>query len=78
MYQAFNLMILGLVLCVHATQGALTREVWGFALVCLPATSLGAFLGIRLYGRVTDRQFRSVVLWLLLLSGVVLMVSNLR
>ena len=25
-----------------------------------------------------DRQFRAVVLWLLLASGVVLMVSNLR
>jgi uncharacterized membrane protein YfcA len=39
---------------------------------------LGAFLGIRLYGRVNDRQFRAVVLWLLLASGVVLMVSNVR
>jgi uncharacterized protein len=77
-YQPFNLAILGLVLCVYATQGVLTREVWGFALVCLPATLLGAFLGIRLYGRVNDRQFRAVVLWLLLASGVVLMVSNLR
>jgi len=77
-YQSFNLTILGLVLCVYATQGVLTREVWGFALVCLPATLLGAFLGIRLYGRVNDRQFRAVVLWLLLASGVVLMVSNLR
>jgi uncharacterized membrane protein YfcA len=77
-YQPFNLTILGLVLCVYATQGVLTREVWGFALVCLPATLLGAFLGIRLYGRVNDRQFRAVVLWLLLASGVVLMVSNLR
>ena len=46
--------------------------------MCLPATLLGAFLGIRLYGRVNDRQFRAVVLWLLLASGVVLMVSNLR
>jgi uncharacterized membrane protein YfcA len=75
---AVNLAILGLVLCVYATQGVLTRGVWGFALVCLPATLLGAFLGIRLYGRVNDRQFRAVVLWLLLASGVVLMVSNLR
>jgi len=58
--------------------GVFTREVWGFALVCLPATLLGAFLGIRLYGHVNDRQFRAVVLWLLLASGVVLMVSNLR
>jgi uncharacterized membrane protein YfcA len=76
-YQPFNLAILGLVLCVYATQGVLTRQVWSYALVCLPATFLGAFLGIRLYGRVNDRQFRLVVLWLLLVSGVVLMASNL-
>ena len=78
MYQPFNLAILGLVLCVYAAQGVLTRQVWSYALVCLPATFLGAFLGIRLYGRVNDRQFRLVVLWLLLASGVVLMASNLR
>ena len=46
--------------------------------MCLPATLLGAFLGIRLYGRVNDRQFRAVVPWPLLASGVALMVSNLR
>ncbi len=77
-YQPFNLAILGVVLCVYAAQGVLTRQVWNFALVCLPATFLGAFLGIRLYGRVNDRQFRLVVLWLLLGSGIALMVSNLR
>ena len=77
-YQPFNLAILGLVLCAYAAEGVLTRQVWGFALVCLPATFLGATLGIRLYGRVNDGQFRVLVLWLLLASGVVLMVSNLR
>ena len=46
--------------------------------MCVPATIVGAFLGIRVYGRVNERQFRAVVLWLLLASGVVLMVSNLR
>ncbi|THF63518.1 sulfite exporter TauE/SafE family protein [Pseudothauera rhizosphaerae] len=49
------------------------------ALVCLPATLLGAYGGIRLYGRVNDRQFRRyLVLWLLLASGIVLVISNLR
>ena len=76
-YQPFNLAILGLVLCAYAAQGLLTRQIWGYALVCLPATILGAYLGIRLYGRVNDRQFRALVLWLLLASGIVLMVSNL-
>lgn len=76
-YQPFNLTILAIVLCTYATQGIMTEQVWGLVLVCLPATVLGAYLGIRIYGRVNDRQFRALVLWLLLASGIVLTVSNL-
>jgi uncharacterized membrane protein YfcA len=50
----------------------------GLAFVCLPATILGAYLGIRMYGRVNEKQFRALVLWLLLASGIVLTVTNLR
>jgi uncharacterized membrane protein YfcA len=42
-----------------------------------PSYILGAYLGIRMYGRVNDQQFRTMVLWLLLISGIVLTVSNL-
>ncbi len=76
-YQPYNLIILSVVLCAYAMQGILTKQVLGFALVCLPATVLGASVGIRMYGRVNDRQFRYLVLWLLLASGTVLTVSNL-
>lgn len=76
-YQVFNLTILSLALVAYATRGILTRQVLGYALVCLPATLLGAYGGIRLYGRVDDRQFRYLVLWLLFGSGVVLTASNL-
>ena len=55
----------------------LTAQVGRYLLVCLPGTIVGAFLGVRVYGRVDDRQFRALVLWLLLASGIVLMVSNL-
>jgi uncharacterized membrane protein YfcA len=77
-YQPFNLFILATVLCAYLTQGILTEQVWGFAFVCLPATILGTYLGIRMYGRVNERQFRVLVLWLLLVSGIVLTLSNLR
>lgn len=72
-----NLAILGIVLCTYAAQGMLTAQVGRYLLVCLPGTIVGAFLGVRVYGRVDDRQFRALVLWLLLASGIVLMVSNL-
>jgi hypothetical protein len=76
-YQPFNLIILAIVLCTYIAQGIMTEEVWGLVLMCIPATTLGAYLGIRMYGRVNDRQFRAMVLWLLLISGIVLTVSNL-
>lgn len=76
-YQPFNLIILAIVLCTYITQGAMTGEIWELIFMCTPATILGTFLGIRTYGRVNDRQFRVLVLWLLLVSGMVLTVSNL-
>ena len=76
-YQPFNLISLAIVLCTYITQGTMTGEVWGLVFMCIPATILGAFLGIRAYGRVNDRQFRTLVLCLLLVSGMALTVSNL-
>ncbi len=48
---------------------AIADFVW-----CLPAVALGVWLGLRLYARVDDVQFRKIVLALLLASGVVLVV----
>jgi uncharacterized membrane protein YfcA len=76
-YQPFNLIILAIVLCTYIAQGTMTGEIWRLIFMCTPATVLGTFLGIRTYGRVNDRQFRALVLWLLLVSGMVLTVSNL-
>jgi uncharacterized protein len=76
MYQPFNLIILATVLCVYIVQGVMTAEGRRLALMCAPATILGAFLGIRTYGKVSDQQFRKLVLWLSLASGIVLTVSN--
>ncbi len=71
-YQPFNLAILGLALAVQAQQGFITAEVGRLALIGLPGTVLGVWMGTRAFARVDDRQFRRIVLWLLLASGVVL------
>lgn len=76
-FQGFNLSILSLALISQALGGVVTREVLLLGLVCLPATSLGAWLGRRSYDRIDDRQFRRLVLWLLLASGAALTVSSL-
>jgi len=76
-YQPYNLIILAIVLCTYIAQGTMTPDIWRLASICAPATILGTFLGIRTYGKVNDQQFRKLVLWLLLASGMVLTVSNL-
>jgi hypothetical protein len=76
-YQPYNLGVLGFALGVYAVQGVVTAQVLELALICLPLTILGVWLGLKSYGRLDDRQFRKLVLWLLLASGLVLTASNL-
>ncbi len=76
-YQPYNLGVLGFTLGVYAVQGVVTARVLELALICLPMTLLGVWLGLRSYGRLDDRQFRNLVLWLLLASGATLTASNL-
>ena len=54
-------------------QGAISREViWLFA-IALPVLVAGTWLGLKLYGRLDEGQFRKVVLILLSASGAVLL-----
>ena len=78
-YQPYNLGVLGFALGVYAVQGVVTAQVLelALALICLPLTILGVWLGLKSYGRLDDHQFRALVLWLLLASGLVLTASNL-
>ncbi|MEN8195448.1 MAG: TSUP family transporter, partial [Pseudomonadota bacterium] len=76
-YQPFNLTILAWALAAQAQQGFITAEVGRLTLICLPGTVLGVWLGVKAFGRVDDRQFRLIILWLLLASGGVLTVTSL-
>lgn len=76
-FQTFNLSILACAMLGYAVHGVLTAEVGRLALIGLPGTFVGVWLGMKTYGRVDDRQFRRIVLWLLLLSGSVLAISRL-
>lgn len=76
-FQPFNLTVLSFALAVQAFQGVITQEVGLLTLVCLPGVLLGARLGARAYGRIDDRQFRRIILWLLFCSGLALAAANL-
>ena len=76
--QPFNMSILLLALVSAGIAGFLDRTFFIWAAICVPTTLIGARIGLSLYGRVNDAQFRRIVLVLLGLSGTSLIVSSLR
>jgi uncharacterized protein len=70
--QFFNMAILSLALVSHAASGLLTRQVGLQALIALPATIGGAWLGAFIYRRLADHNYQRVIMLLLLVSGLTL------
>jgi uncharacterized protein len=75
-FQTYNWTVLTAALCLQAATGFITSEVAWLALLSLPASLFGAWLGARAYHVLSDRHFRDVVLGLLFLSGLGLIWSN--
>jgi uncharacterized membrane protein YfcA len=69
-YQPFNMAIQVMSIAALFQAGLLTRELGFYTLLCLPAMLIGVWLGLRLYARVDERQFRKIVLGMLLVSGI--------
>jgi len=51
------------------TPGAIHRDLPKDVLLALPALAAGTFIGMSLFGRISEQKFRSSVLVLLLISG---------
>lgn len=75
-FQSFNLTVLVAAMITHALSGMLTFELWRLVLFALPGTFLGAWLGARLYRRLSDTRFQTVVLLLLGTSGFMLIATS--
>ena len=76
--QPFNMAVLTMALISAAVAGFLDRTFLVWAVITLPMTLIGARLGLGLYRRINDVQFRGIVLVLLGLSGATLIASSLR
>ena len=76
-FQGFNLTILSASLVVHAAAGLVTPELGRAALIALPGTLIGAFLGQHIYRRLDDHGFDRLVLAILLVAGIALLWSAL-
>jgi hypothetical protein len=75
-FQTFNWTVLTVALCLQASTGFVTREVVWLAVLALPSTLFGAWIGARTYRVLSDKNFRDVVLGLLFLSGLGLVWSS--
>jgi len=75
-YQPFNFIVLMLASLGMFASGEMTRSVMEIALICLPATLLGSFIGARCYIGVSAQSFQRIVLTLLLASGCILFVQS--
>lgn len=74
--QGFNLAILVIALVSHFLGGFLTLELLTTAVIALPVTAIGTFVGVRFYGRLSDRQFTNIVLLVLGASGALMLLAN--
>jgi uncharacterized protein len=75
--QPYNMSILTAAIVSAALSGLVDRRLLVWAAFCLPATVIGAHVGLALYGRINELQFRRIVLVLLGLSGLTLIASSL-
>jgi uncharacterized membrane protein YfcA len=76
--QSFNLTVLAASFAGFLLAGFVTRPMLPLLAMVPPAVVLPSLLGTRLYGRISDADFRKVVLGLLFASGVALLVSGSR
>jgi len=75
--QPFNMSILAFSVVTAAVAGFLDRTFFLWAAIVLPVTIIGAHVGLRLYRRINDAQFRVIILILLGLSGLILIGTSL-
>jgi uncharacterized membrane protein YfcA len=70
--------VLATALLSAAIAGLLDRTFLVWAAITLPASLIGASIGLLVYGRIDDIGFHRIVLILLGASGATLIVSALR
>ncbi|MFY0595425.1 MAG: sulfite exporter TauE/SafE family protein [Cognatishimia sp.] len=74
-YQPFNLLILSAALVSMLSFGMITIDVIKLAVLSFPATLLSTLLGLWVFKRTSDAAFKALILWLLLASGVAILLQ---
>ena len=71
--QPFNVIVLGVTALVFAYKGAYTTQTLIYIVMALPVTMIFAQMGITVFKRLTDDQFRRLLIAMMLVSGLILM-----
>ncbi|MDF1749876.1 MAG: sulfite exporter TauE/SafE family protein, partial [Alphaproteobacteria bacterium] len=68
--QIFNLVMLGFAVLAHNVNGRFETLALSTAAIALGCATMGCLIGIAVYHRTSERNFRRIVLILLLVSGL--------
>lgn len=66
----YNVVILAVATAVFAAQGYFAGDTLILVGIALPATLIASQIGVAIFHRLTDRQFRWLLVWLLLGTGM--------
>jgi uncharacterized membrane protein YfcA len=75
--QPFNVVVLGLTMAILAFKGVYTWQSLKLIAIALPVTLLFAQIGITIFKRLSDDQFRRLLISMMFISGLVLTVREL-
>lgn len=76
-YQPLNLVLITVTAFAMMIAGHFTQTVLLAAVICLPTTAVGAWVGLRMYSAASEKRFRKIVTALLFVAGVVLIFQSL-
>lgn len=75
--QPYNVAVLGLTAVMFLFNGLYTRETLVLMAIAVPITVVGAQLGLQVFRRLSDDQFRILLIVLMLASGIILALREL-
>ena len=58
-------------------RGLLDQDVWMAVAIALPSSLISAQFGIFIFQKLSESQFRQILIWLILVSGMVLISGEL-
>ena len=71
--QPFNMIVLGAVLALMIWRGVIDSRIWFIVALAFPFSVIGTQTGIFVFRRLNDRQFQRLLIWLIFISGLVLL-----